>query len=149
MSQASILPRSPSSPAEWDTYFDLRWRILRHPWNQPRGSERDSLDQSAFHLLVADDSGRTLACGRLHLNSPSEAQVRYMAVDEDVQGRGYGSAILAGLEAEARRLNVSQVVLNARDNAIVFYRKHGYATTGEADTLFESVRHVRMAKILR
>src|SRR5437868_8913026 len=76
----NILPRSPASPAEWDAYFDLRWRLLRHPWGQPRGSERDSLEDSAIHLLATDDTGRALACGRLHLNSPTEAQVRYMAV---------------------------------------------------------------------
>ena len=71
-----------------------------------------------------------------------------MAVEENVQVRGYGSAILAGLEAEARRLKPSHIVLNARDNAIEFYRRHGYAVIGEAETLFGAVRHVRMGKIL-
>ena len=146
--QANVLARSPASPAEWKAYFDLRWRILRQPWGQPRGSERDSLDESAFHLLITGDDGKALACGRLHLNLPSEAHIRYMAVDENVQGRGYGSAILAALEAEARRLKTSQIVLNARDNAIEFYRKHGYGIVGEAETLFGSARHVRMAKKL-
>src|SRR5207302_11445322 len=130
----------------WDADFDVRRRILRRPWDQPRGTERDSLDQTAFHLLIIGDDGRALACGRLHLNLPSEAQIRYMAVDENVQGRGYGSAILAGLEAEARRLKASRIVLNARDNTIEFYRKRGYGIVGEAETLFGSVRHVRMAK---
>ena len=123
--------------------------MLRRPWGQPRGSERDSLDQTAFHLLIIGDDGKALACGRLHLNLPSEAHIRYMAVDENVQGRGYGSAILAALEAEARRLKASRILLNARDNAIEFYRRHGYATTGEADSLFESVRHIKMDKMLR
>ena len=144
--QPNILPRSPASPAEWEAYFDLRWRILRQPWGQARGSERDSLDQTAFHLLIIGDDGRALACGRLHLNLPSEAQIRYMAVDENVQGRGYGSAILPALEAAARRLKASRILLNARDNAIEFYRRHGYKDFGEAETLFGSVRHVRMAK---
>jgi len=145
----NILPRSPASPAEWDAYFDLRWRLLRHPWGQPHGSERDSLDQSAFHLLVLADNDKALACGRLHLNSPAEAQVRYMAVDENVQGRGYGSAILAALEAEAARLQVSQIVLNARDNAMEFYRRHGYVAIGKAETLFGAVQHVKMSKTIR
>ena len=145
----NILPRSPASPAEWDAYFDLRWRLLRHPWGQPHGSERDSLDQSAFHLLVLADNDKALACGRLHLNSPAEAQVRYMAVGENVQGRGYGSAILAALEAEAARLQVSQIVLNARDNAMEFYRRHGYVAIGEAETLFGAVQHVKMSKTIR
>jgi N-acetylglutamate synthase-like GNAT family acetyltransferase len=149
MAEITVLPRPPSSPAEWDAYFDLRWRILRAPWGEPRGSERDSLEDSAIHLLVTDSTGRALACGRLHLNSPTEAQVRYMAVDDSVQGQGYGSAILAGLEAEAKRFGASRIVLNARDKAIKFYEKHGYTVIEEAETLFGAVRHVRMGKSIR
>ena len=40
---------------------------------QPRGSERDSEDDSAFHLLLMDAAGKALACGRLHLTAPDEA----------------------------------------------------------------------------
>ena len=97
-----LILRSPASPSDWDIYFDLRWRILRAPWGQPRGSERDSAEESAFHLLLLDPAGKAVACGRLHLNNPDEAQVRYMAVDEDVRGRGYGGRILKALEAQAR-----------------------------------------------
>ena len=77
---------------EWDGYFDLRWRILRRPWDQQPGSERDVLDQSAFHFLTAGRDGRALACGHLHRNSPAEAQTPL---------RMSGDALLAALEAEA------------------------------------------------
>jgi len=49
-----------------------------------------------------DAAGKALACGRLHLTAPGEAQVRYMAVDEHARGCGYGGRILKALEAEAR-----------------------------------------------
>jgi hypothetical protein len=89
--------RSPTTPSEWEAYFDLRWRILRRSWGQPSGSERDSEDDSAFHLLLMDAAEKALACGRLHLTAPGEAQVRYnMAVDEHTRGCGYGSRILDG-----------------------------------------------------
>ena len=99
---------SPRSPSEWDAYFDLRWRILRQPWGQPRGSERDSEDDSAFHLLLMDAAGKALACGRLHLTALGGAQLRYMAVDEHARGCGYGGRILEALEAEARGHGVPQ-----------------------------------------
>ena len=72
-----------------------------------------------------------------------------MAVDDSVQGQGYGSAILAGLEAEAKRFGALRIVLNARDNAIKFYEKHGYTVIQEAETLFGAVRHVKMGKPIR
>jgi len=129
-------------------YFDLRWRILRRPWDQPRGSERDSMDDSAFHLLLLDSARKPLACGRLHFNAPDDAQVRFVAVDENGRGCGYGSRILEGLEAEAARRDAQKLVLNARDNVTEFYAKHNYAVVGEAETLFGTIRHVRMDKIL-
>ena len=98
-----LILRSPTSPDERDAYFDLRWRILRRQWDQPRGSERDSKDDSAVHLLLLDSARKPLACRRLHFNAPDEAWVRSMAVDENARGRGYGSRILERLEAKAAR----------------------------------------------
>ena len=62
---------------------------------------------------------------------PDEAQVRFMAVDENARGRGYGSRILEGLRAEAARRGAQKVVLNARDNVTEFYAEHDYAVVGE------------------
>jgi ribosomal protein S18 acetylase RimI-like enzyme len=146
--EQTLTLQSPTSPSEWDAYFDLRWRILRQPWSQPRGSERDSEDDSAFHLLLMDAAGKALACGRLDLTAPGEAQIRYMAVDEHVRGCGYGGRILDALEAEARVRGVPKIGLNARDNAVEFYRKRGYGIIGDAETLFGVIRHVRMTKLL-
>ncbi len=143
-----LILRSPKSPGEWDAYFDLRWRILREPWGQPRGSERDSMDDSAFHLLLMDAAGKALACGRLHLTALGKAQLRYMAVDEHARGCGYGGRILEALEAEARGRGARKIVLNARDNAVAFYRKRGYDVIGDAETLFGVISHVRMEKSL-
>lgn len=138
----------PRTAQEWENYFDLRWRVLRQPWGQPRGSERDDLDAEGFHLMVRGSAGAVVAVGRLHLNSPSEAQVRYMAVDETCRGRGLGSRILSGLEDRALSESVTSVVLNARDSAINFYRRHGYSVEGPVEILFGEVRHFRMRKDL-
>jgi len=73
-----LILRSPKSPDEWDAYFHLRWRILREPWGKPRGSERDSVDDSAFHLLLLDRASKALACGRLRFNAPDQVQIRFM-----------------------------------------------------------------------
>ena len=57
--------------------------------------------------------------------------------------------ILEALEAEARGRGAPKIVLNARDNAVEFYRKRGYGIIGDAETLFGVIRHVRMAKLLQ
>ncbi len=144
----SLEDRAPQSPVEWDRYYDLRWRVLRGPWDQPRGSERDPLDPEAVHAAIWDGDA-PVAAGRLHLNSPTEAQVRYMAVEAAWQGKGLGARILSILEARARELGAETVVLNAREEAAGFYRRHGYHEIGSAGLLFGSIPHLRMSKDLR
>jgi N-acetylglutamate synthase-like GNAT family acetyltransferase len=139
--------KEPATGVEWDSYFDLRWRILRKPWNQPRGSERDSLEDKSFHLMI-QDAAVTLAVGRLHLNSPEEAQVRYMAVDPAHQGSGLGRKILQALENRARSQGVKRIVLNSRANAVGFYARQGYETIGPGETLFGEIQHTKMCKDL-
>ena len=139
----------PLTKTDWDRYFDLRWRVLREPWNQPRGTERDDLDPQSFHLMLREPSGGVVAVGRLHLNSPDEAQIRYMAVDRNWRGHGLGSRILKALERHAQTQAARSIVLNSREEACDFYAKHGYRVEGPADTLFGKVRHVRMRKELQ
>ncbi|MBL7922889.1 MAG: GNAT family N-acetyltransferase, partial [Bacteroidia bacterium] len=57
-----------------DDYFMLRWKVLRAPWDQPRGTERDDLEESSLHRMIILNSGEIVACGRLQLNGPREAQ---------------------------------------------------------------------------
>lgn len=136
----------PASDADWAGYFDLRWRVLREPWDQPRGSERDLDDSSAYHLMVRSAVGAVVAVGRLHFNSKDQAQVRFMAVDDRWRGNGFGGRILFGLEAYAAAQGASEIVLNAREEAIPFYIRYGYDVTGPSSTLFGRVKHVHMRK---
>ena len=143
-----MLPCVPETAPDRERYFDLRWRVLRAPWQQPRGSERDDREDESIHLMIRGTNGDALAVGRLHLNSPVEAQVRFMAVDPQWQGRGLGSTVLQELERRARVAGATSVVLNARDSAQRFYEQHGYRLVGPAETLFSGVAHVRMRKHL-
>lgn len=144
----SLCVRPPTDPAEWERYFDLRWRVLRAPWDQPRGTERDDREADSVHLACWDGD-RPVAIGRLQLNSPVEGQVRYMAVEPEFAGRGFGGRILAGLEARARELGATRIILNSRETARDFYERRGYAVVGAAETMFGQIPHVQMCKTLR
>jgi ribosomal protein S18 acetylase RimI-like enzyme len=136
----------PATEADFQRYYELRWKILRAPWNQPRGSERDALDDSSTHLMLVDSDRRIVGVGRLHFNSIREAQIRYMAIDSPSQRKGLGSQLLRELEKRAARLGAATVVMNARESALGFYRKHGYTATGQGHVLFNRIAHLRMSK---
>lgn len=138
----------PETPEEWEEYFDLRWRILRAPWDQPRGSEKDEFDDVADHVAVWDEERRLLGVGRLHLNNEKEAQIRYMATEEDSRGLGIGRVIIEKLEQLARARGVERIVLNARDNVVGFYQHFGYSIIGLGPTMFGKIKHLKMEKKL-
>ena len=58
--------RSPETESEFRVYYDLRWRVLREPWGQPLGSERDEHDVTATHVAGYDEAKRIVCVGRLH-----------------------------------------------------------------------------------
>ena len=98
--------------------------------------------------MIAGKDSRPLAIGRLHFNTPDEAQVRFMAVDPSAQGRGLGGKILRECERRARVGGAKSIVLNAREDAQRFYLKHGFTAVGPAPTIFNAVKHLRMRKDL-
>ena len=136
----------PSTLEEFQRYFQLRWTILRAPWNQPRGSEQDERERSSHHLMVIDSKQAVIAVGRLQFNSIREAQIRYMAVDVARQRKGVGTLLLNALEQEAVKLGAARIVIDARETALRFYRRQGYKPEGPGPVLFNAIAHIRMTK---
>ncbi|WP_426493343.1 GNAT family N-acetyltransferase [Hymenobacter sp. 102] len=146
----SIPPISPRSAAEWTAYYQLRYAVLRQPWQQPEGSERadDDAAPTTTHALIMAPEGYAAGVGRLHPSGPAQGQVRFMAVHPAWQGRGVGRQVLAYLEAAARRQHLSELVLHARESAVPFYERQGYAVVAPSHTLFGSIPHFLMRKVL-
>lgn len=138
----------PASAEAFEQYYELRWKILRAPWNQVRGSERDDDDGTSTHLMVMGDNNKLIGVGRLHFNSIREAQIRFMAIDVPEQRKGAGTYLLQALEARAEKHGASNITLDARETALGFYRKQGYSPQGPSHTLFNSIAHVKMTKAL-
>lgn len=137
---------SPKSDSCLEKYYSLRWQILREPWGQERGAERDEFECDAYHLLGVDDQQNAIAVGRVHSIDARRAQIRYMAVANACRGRGLGSLILKHLEQHARELGIDQIVLNARETVVEFYEKHGYKVVGTGPLLYGKIAHSTMLK---
>jgi N-acetylglutamate synthase-like GNAT family acetyltransferase len=144
-----MLIRPPATESEFEAYYLFRWKILREPWNQPLGSERDDCEGEAVHLAAWDDAGHLVGIGRLHRVTENRGQVRFMAVDPTRRSRGVGNAILQELEARAVELGIQEINLNSRQDAVPFYEKNGYRILRPAHTLFGALPHFEMWKRLR
>jgi predicted GNAT family N-acyltransferase len=138
----------PHTAQQWQQYYQLRWQVLRAPWKQPEGSERDTLEARSEHVMVLSKTGQALGVGRVHFNNKDEAQIRYMAVIPQARGQGVGAKLLGELEAIARQHGAQVMVMDARENAVGFYAQHGYQVVAEGHTLFGVIKHQQMRKLL-
>ena len=139
---------SPATEQQFARYYALRWEILRAPWQQPRGSERDEWESQAHHVMVCDDGQKVAGVGRIHLTTDRQAQIRYMAVAQAYRNQGIGTQILNHLESWAAQQGVRTLFLHARSTASAFYQARGYRILGPGPTLYDQIHHVKMEKPL-
>lgn len=137
--------REPRTSEEWRAYYNLRWQVLRAPWQQPRGSEKDELDDEALHHMIIDNQ-QVIAVGRVHFIDAHTAQIRYMAVDPEYEKRGYGKQLLLSLEKSVKENNIHEIILHARESVTGFYEKQGYIIIKPSHTLFKKIKHYLMVK---
>lgn len=83
-------------------------------------------DVQEFWVGELDDgrSRRVVGCGALHVLWEDLAEVRTVAVDPEVQGRGVGHRIVSALLDTARELGVRRVFCLTFETA--FFAKHGF-----------------------
>ena len=114
----------------------LRRAVLRDgtPSQDPRYAEDDT--DGSVHLGIRD-SGVLIACSTwlprpwpLDIDAPA-TQLRGMAVAKHLQSKGLGRILLqAGID-RAVSMDSTYVWARARDNALYFYERNGFATVGD------------------
>ena len=139
---------TPVSEADFEQYYNLRYEVLRAPWQQPRGTEHAPDDDTAIHALLLDETDKAAGVCRLHAETPEEGQLRFMAIREDLQGQGLGRLLLEFLETKAQELGCKFITLQAREKAVSFYERHGYELVKKTHLLFGSIQHYQMKKNL-
>jgi GNAT superfamily N-acetyltransferase len=137
--------RRPNSPEEWDSYFNLRYEVLRAPWNQPRGSERNEGDASAEQFAFFENE-QIIGVGRLDFTENLGSQIRFMAVDDRYQGKGIGRLLMEHMEEIVRNKGCKETILHAREIALPFYEKLGYRSIEKSHLLFGEIQHYLMNK---
>ncbi|MDG1146998.1 MAG: GNAT family N-acetyltransferase [Crocinitomicaceae bacterium] len=138
--------RKPITPKEWEKYYDLRYKLLRKPLDQPLGSERNDGDLAGQHFaLYENDILRAIA--RLDQSEAGISQVRFVAVHTDSQGKGFGKLIMNAVEAKSLKRGNHKMILHARDYAVDFYLNLGYSKIKKSYKLFGTLQHYLMEKV--
>ncbi|MGA7835079.1 MAG: GNAT family N-acetyltransferase [Acidimicrobiales bacterium] len=135
--------------------YDLRRRILRG--NDPRVAVDFELDDepTARHYAGLLDGSVVVSASFFSAVAPIRSelasyQLRFMAVDVGLQGRGYGALVLGVAEKELRQLGAEQLWANARDSALGFYIAVGFTTIEGSENVspISNLPHTKIAKLL-
>ena len=132
---------------EYDETVALRDKILRKPLNMVFSAEDLAKEYSDIHLAAYDDAWILRGCLVLTPKPDKVIKMRQVAVDSDMQGKGYGRALVEKSEVVARLKGYERMELSARDTAVPFYEKLGYHTEGGM-FIEVSIEHYKMAKKL-
>ncbi|MDB5222957.1 MAG: GCN5-related N-acetyltransferase [Chitinophagaceae bacterium] len=132
---------------EYQQMVELRNEILRKPLGltfDPEELARETKDI----LIAAFEEDKILGCCLLTKVDNQCVRLRQMAVQNNLQGKGIGAAMLNYAENVARDAGYYKVIMHARKTATGFYEKLGYKITGKE---FEEITipHFIMEKRLR
>ncbi|MBP9040731.1 MAG: GNAT family N-acetyltransferase [Anaerolineaceae bacterium] len=141
--------KSPKTREEFKAYYDLRFKVLREPWGQPRGTEKDDYEPISQHFMAVDDqSGEIIGCVKLFENEAHVAWFSHLAVLSSRQHQGIGQQLMAHVENVARSQGYQKIGCLARLNTTKYFEKAGYKVSGLPSHYFGTTQVVWMEKNL-
>jgi predicted GNAT family N-acyltransferase len=132
--------------AEYESEVELRHLILRQSLGLSFSAEELLAEENSHHIGCYSD-GKLVGCLVLKPITEKQIQMRQVAVDKAVQGKGIGKRMVVFSEAVAENLGFSEMILNARETAVPFYETLSYVKAGEGFTEV-TIPHWSMSKIL-
>jgi N-acetylglutamate synthase-like GNAT family acetyltransferase len=91
----------------------------------PRAEEE--IRRNISHFLVCKVNRRVVGCVALENYGPDLAEIRSLAVDQEICGQGMGASLLGFALEEARRRNIARVF--AVTHAPEFFLRQGFSAT--------------------
>jgi len=133
--------------ADYRAEVGLRHELLRKPLGMSFTAEELAAEADSHHLGCRFGD-RLVGCLVLRPLGSARIQMRQVAVDQTLQRRGIGRALVEHAEDFARRSGFREMYLHARESALPFYEKLGYAPFGEG-FIEVGIPHREMRKLMR
>ncbi|CAB4533529.1 unannotated protein [freshwater metagenome] len=86
--------------------------------------ETVTLYESTQEFTVAVKDGEVVGCGALHILWEDLAEVRTVAVTEELQGTGIGNQIMEAITARAKNIGVKRIFCLTFETQ--FFGRHGF-----------------------
>jgi predicted GNAT family N-acyltransferase len=125
----------------------FRERILRAPLGLKLTAEDVAGEDQQIHIAAVDESNSIVGTVLLKPLPDGIVKLRQMAVDNRLQGSGFGKKIVLFAEQVAKEQGGKNMKMHARISALGFYRKLGYSAEGDQFTE-NTIPHIGMTKNL-
>lgn len=133
---------------EYAAAVDLRRRVLRLPLGLDYSPQDLAGEVNDWHLVGVDpQTAETVGVLVLARVTGEQVKMRQVAVEESRRGHGVGRSLVQFAESFAAEQGFAKMTLHARDVAVAFYQRLGYAAEGEP-FVEVSIVHRRMCKDL-
>ncbi len=131
---------------DYEAMIDLRMKVLLDPVGIPRTYINPKKEKEDI-LIGAFENGQLIGCCILSHVDAETLQLRQMAVENAIQEKGIGTAIIKYSEEIVSAKGYKKLMMHARDSVLGFYKKCGYAVAGEQ--FFEvGIGHHKMEKAI-
>lgn len=139
--------KTPQTRDEFKAYYDLRYRILRQPWAQPRGTEKDDFEPLSQHFMAVDsESGEVVGVIKVYEKDPGIGCFSHMAVAGVRQRQGIGSMLMDAVEDYSRKKGFKTLGCYSRLNTTLYFERAGYRIAGLPAHYFGTTQVVWMEK---
>ena len=112
---------------------ELRFRVLREPLGFEEGAESFDFEGESVHVVALKDE-KVVGCVLFAPDGNGSGRLYQMAVAPNLQGHGLGRDLVRFLEVELSKQGIREVTMHAREAAVGFYERLGYACFGEPFT---------------
>lgn len=126
--------------------YPLRRLVLRKDLPHEPHEFQGDFDEQTFHLgyFLKNQLVGIVTI----IKNGDIAQLRGMAVLDELQGKGIGRKLVEKAEEALKENHFTKIWMNARENAVPFYRKLGYRIEGELFMIKPIGFHYVMTKYL-
>lgn len=144
--QSLCLKQLPFGGDAYAQSLALRDSVLRRPLGRSVYEDDRTAEPKCWHF-GAYVGNRMVGTLMLVPRKAYTVQMKQVAVDPAVQRQHVGARLVGYAEAIARGKGICTIVLHARQTAVAFYEKLGYAVNGPAFTEV-GIPHLPMQKEL-
>jgi len=142
-----ILIKTPKTREEFKAYYELRYRVLRAPWGQPKDTEKDDFEPISEHFMAIDEaSGKIIGVVKVFEKSSGVGWFSHLAVDPAYQRHGVGKKLIETVEEAAKERGFTVLGCMSRLNTTAYFEKRGFTIAGFPSQYFGTTQVVWMEK---